>query len=244
MAGFSVAHEHYWRPLETFGLTGNFWRFNAITIINTWVVLGVIVVLIIAARLALRREESTGGYVVCSFAQAFKDLVMQTLGTFDFNHFSFVASIFCFIFLCNIISIIPGLEEPTQDLSTTLGLAIIAMTYAHVWSIKTQGFGAYLHHFIKPFAFMLPLNIIESFAKIVSLSFRLFGNIFGVAIISKLYLSAISSFGIIGEMIGVMSGINIIIVLFFVIFDGGIQAYVFSMLALTYLGLEIRHDEE
>lgn len=244
MAGFTIAHEHYWQPLRVFGLTGSFWQLNAITIINTWVVLGIIIFLIIAARLVLRREESIGSYIVCSFAQSFKDLVTQTLGFFDFNHFSFVTSLFCFIFLCNIISIIPWLEEPTQDLSTTLGLAIIALTYAHFWSIKTQGLRAYLHHFIQPFAFMLPLNIIESFAKIVSLSFRLFGNIFGVAVISKLYLHAISSFGIIGETIGIMSGINIIIVLFFVLFDGGIQAYVFSMLSLTYLGLEMRHDEE
>ena len=242
MAGFNLAHEYYWQPFKALGFTSSFWNLTPVTLINTWVILGIIVLFVIGARLALRRENSVGSYLVCSLGQAFKDLVVQSLGTFNFNHFAFIASLFFFIFLCNIISMIPWLEEPTSDLNTTLGLAITSLVYAHFSSIRAHGIGVYLKHFLKPFAFMLPLNIIESFAKIVSLSFRLFGNIFGVAIISKLYLHAIGG-SIPLELVGIMSGVNILIILFFVIFDGGIQAFVFSMLSLTYLAIETQQTE-
>lgn len=243
MQGLDLVHQHYWQPFKAFGLTGNFWNINYVIVINTWIVLGVIALFIILARIAIKREDNVFGYLVTWFAQAFSDLTVQSLGTFYFNHFAFIISLFTFIFLCNTLSVIPWLDEPTSDLNTTLGLGITSFLYTQLSSIQAHGFFGHLKSFVQPFAFMLPINIVESLAKIVSISFRLFGNIFGVAVISKLYLKAIGGWWI-GELFGIMSGLNLILIIFFVILDGGIQAFVFSMLSLTYLSLEVKHGEE
>jgi F-type H+-transporting ATPase subunit a len=83
---------------------------------------------------------------------------------------------------------------------------------------------------------MLPLNVIGKLSSIISISFRLFGNIFGGAIITKLYFGAIGG-SIILELLGLLSGLNFLIVAFFTLFEGLLQAFVFAMLTLTYLAL-------
>jgi F-type H+-transporting ATPase subunit a len=89
---------------------------------------------------------------------------------------------------------------------------------------------------------MLPLHVVGLLATIISVSFRLFGNIFGGVIISELYLKTIGGHPL-WEILGIMTGFNIIIVLFFTVFEGLIQAFVFSMLSLTYLSLAVAHKE-
>lgn len=89
---------------------------------------------------------------------------------------------------------------------------------------------------------MLPLNLIGKFATIISMSFRLFGNIFGGATIASIYFRLIYGSPA-WEAIGSFSGINLIIMLFFGLFEGLIQAFVFAMLSLTYLATAIAHDD-
>jgi F-type H+-transporting ATPase subunit a len=242
MAELPLFDTHYWRPLAAYGFTHDFWRFNSETIINTWCVLAVILAFVVGTRVALRNKNSVVGYVVVSFVRAFKDLVEQSLGFFNFNHFCFITSLFTFIVLCNLISLIPFLEEPTKDLSTTLALGLCSFIYVQGNSIKTNGILGYLKEFMEPFFFMLPLHVVGLLATIVSISFRLFGNIFGGFIISKLYLVAIGGKPLF-EIVGIVSGFNILITLFFIIFEGVIQAFVFSMLSLTYLSLAIGHKD-
>jgi F-type H+-transporting ATPase subunit a len=88
---------------------------------------------------------------------------------------------------------------------------------------------------------MLPLNVIGKLATVVSISFRLFGNIFGGSIISSIYFNAIQGRFLL-ELIGLISGINLIMVLFFGIFEGFLQAFVFSMLSLTYLSIALQGE--
>jgi len=241
MQSLDIFKQEYWEPFKTFGLTNPFWSINRSTIIHTWIILGILIAIIIAARIAIRNEKNVFGYMVISFVKAFRDLIIQSLGEFNFNHFAFIASLFSFIVLCNIISLIPWFEEPTSDLSTTLGLGITSFVYIQCYSIKANGPLGYLKSFFEPFFFLLPLNVIGLLASIISISFRLFGNIFGGVVISKLYLHAIGG-NWIGEIIGIVTGVNILIVLFFVLFAGFIQAFVFSILSLTYLSLAIRKE--
>ena len=127
---------------------------------------------------------------------------------------------------------------------TTLALGLSAFLYTQFSSIQTNGLSNYLKGYLKPFFIMLPLNIISNLATIISISFRLFGNIFGGAVISNLWYGAIS-YSYITQLIGILSGINLTLTLFFVLFEGFIQAFVFAMLSLTYLSLEVRaHESE
>ena len=108
-------------------------------------------------------------------------------------------------------------------------------------AIKARGIFGYIKDYFAPFFLLFPLNIIGTLATIVSISFRLFGNIFSGAIIGKLYLNALAG-NFLFEMLGILSGINIILTLFFVLFAGTIQAFVFSMLTLTYLAMAITQE--
>jgi len=238
MQKFEVFEEHFWNPLARFGLTSSFWGLSPKTIIFTWVVLLFILILCLACRYFLRKENGIPAYMILSSIRSFKNLTSQTLGIFSFKYFAFLSSLFIFILMCNIISFIPFLEEPTADPSTTIALGLIAFFYVQVTSIRVNGIKGYIKEYFSPFFLLFPLNVVGELAKIVSMSFRLFGNIFGGSIITKLWTSAIGG-SFITELIGILTGINFIIVLFFVLFEGFIQSFVFCMLTMTYLSIAI-----
>ncbi len=242
MESFEFLEEHLWNPLGYLGFTNDFLKINKHTIIDTWIVLGVLSTIIIIARYFLAQNNRTAQYFLTSFVQNFKDLTTQSFGTFIYKHFAFITSLFIFILCCNWISLIPFVEEPTKDLNTALAIGLSAFFYKEFFAIKAHGFKGYLSEFFHPFFLMFPLNVIGHFSKVISISFRLFGNIFGGFIISSLYTHALSS-SFIFEILGLLSGINYIVLLFFVIFEGLIQAFVFTMLSLTYLALATQESE-
>jgi len=140
-----------------------------------------------------------------------------------------VCALFMFLMFSNWLGIIPNLEEPTKDLNTPLGLGIMGFVIAHYAGIRSKGFKAYAKEYFQPMFFMMPLNVIGELSKIVSISFRLFGNIMGGAII-----------------ILVVSHLTYSIVLppllnaFFGLFVGTIQAFVFTMLTVVYISVQVK----
>lgn len=243
MKNIELLHASEWNPLSYFGIHYSLFALNENTIINTWIVLAVLAFLILAARVAIMRKSGVGRYMVISYVRSFIDLCSQSFGFFAFNHTTFIIALFTFILLCNIISIIPLVEEPTIDLNTTLALGIIAFTYIQANAIKAHGFWGYLKEYFTPFFFMFPMHVIGKLSTIVSISFRLFGNIFGGATIVTIYSAVIQSSWI-AELLTLISGLNIVIVGFFIIFEGFLQAFVFAMLTLTYLSIALAHDED
>ncbi|MDY6916143.1 MAG: F0F1 ATP synthase subunit A [Candidatus Cloacimonadota bacterium] len=160
----------------------------------------------------------------------FEDFVKDTLGKSKAHFTPYIVTIFIFIWTCNMIGLvpIPGFMEPTRNLNVPLGMGIIAIVVVHYMSIRTKGLGKYLKDFTQPLPPMTPINIVGEFSKAVSISFRLFGNILGGAIIILVVSSLV-------KYIILPVGLN----LFFGIFVGTVQAFVFTMLALTYIGVEI-----
>ena len=140
-----------------------------------------------------------------------------------------ICALFMFLLLSNWIGIVPHLEEPTKDLNTPLSLGIMGFVLAHFAGIKTKGFKEYSKEYFQPIFFMMPLNVIGELAKVVSISFRLFGKIMGGSII-----------------ILVVSHLTYSIVLppvlnaFFGLFVGAIQAFVFTMLTLVYISVQVK----
>ncbi len=140
-----------------------------------------------------------------------------------------ICALFLFMLLSNWLGIIPHLEEPTKDLNTPLSLGIMGFLIAHYAGIKSKGFKAYAREYFQPMFFMMPLNVIGELAKIVSISFRLFGNVMGGSII-----------------ILVVSHLTYSIVLppllnaFFGLFVGTIQAFVFTMLTVVYISVQVK----
>jgi F-type H+-transporting ATPase subunit a len=140
-----------------------------------------------------------------------------------------ICALFMFLLTANWLGIIPHLDEPTKDLNTPLSLGLLGFVIAHYAGIRSKGFKAYAKEYFQPIFFMMPLNLIGELSKIVSISFRLFGNIMGGAII-----------------ILVVSHLTWSIVLppllyaFFGLFVGTIQAFVFTMLTVVYISVQVK----
>ena len=140
-----------------------------------------------------------------------------------------ICALFIFLLISNWLGILPQLEEPTRDLNTPLSLGILGFVIAHYVGIKEKGFNVYIKSYFEPVFFLMPLNVIGELAKIVSISFRLFGNIMGGAII-----------------ILVVSHLCFSILLppflnaFFGLFVGTIQAFVFTMLTVVYISVQLK----
>jgi F-type H+-transporting ATPase subunit a len=235
---------HQWQPLKQYGLTNKFLTVNTDTLISTFIVTALIIIFSLYAHYTLEKKQSIAKFIILKYVDSFKDLLQQTLQSSPLNHLAFIGSLFTFIVCCNTISFIPFLEEPTKDLNTTLALGIISFCYVQGHSIYHNGIKAYFAHFLQPFFLMLPLHIVGKFTSIISLSFRLFGNIFGGYVISNLYFNTFLTSSVILQIIGIISGMNLGIFLIFGFFEGIIQAFVFSMLTLTYLSMEIGPEEE
>lgn len=235
---------HQWQPLTDYQFTHKFWTLNTDTLLSTMVVTTLIIIFSLYAHRAIKKQQSLAQFVILKYVESFKDLLYQTLQSAPLHHLAFIGSLFTFIFCCNIISFIPFLEEPTKDLNTTLAFGLISFFYVQGYAIHHKGINGYLSGFIEPFFLMLPLNIIGTVTSIISLSFRLFGNIFGGYVISSLYFQKVVASSLLFQFLGLITGTNFCIFLIFGFFEGMIQAFVFTMLTLTYLSMEISPEEE
>jgi F-type H+-transporting ATPase subunit a len=213
--------------LKLFGLN---LVFNTETIFMTWIVMAL---LICFGFLATRKInflpnpfQVVGELLVNAFHDLTNEALEEELGK---KYFPLICSLFMFLLLSNWLGVFPKLSEPTKDLNTPLGLGIMGFFIAHYVGIKTKGIKKYAKEYMEPIFFMAPLNIIGELAKVVSISFRLYGNIMGGAIIilvvSHLVYSLI---------------LPPLLVFFFGIFVGSIQAFVFTMLTLVYISLQVK----
>jgi F-type H+-transporting ATPase subunit a len=142
----------------------------------------------------------------------------------------FIGTLFGYLLICNLLGILSPLGRmglhwivsPTIDLSVTLGAAVTGIVFVHAKGIQKKGFKHYVAHYFHPYWFMFPVNVVEEIVKPLSLSIRLFGNIFGEHVVYEI------TFYLVSFAVPV-----IVIVLAF--FTGLIQAYVFSLLILVYL---------
>ena len=210
----------------SFHLLGLNLTVNTATLYNTWLIMVFLVILSFLATRRLQRIPNPLQRIMEVYVWAVDRLVKETLETNTRGYFPLVATMFLFLLLCNWIGIIPGLHEPTKDLNTPLSLAIMGFFLTHTAAIREKGFFAYLKEYAQPFFILFPLNVVGEFAKVVSLSFRLFGNIFGGAIIIAV-VSPMVYHLVLPPFLSV----------FFGLFVGLIQAFVFTMLTITYIAV-------
>ncbi len=241
MAGLSLEHGGYnWSLTHIVGYESPLLDLNGHTIRDTWILLIIIFFVSAVIRYILTKDTPLK-YALIHLIKSVFSLVEQSIGYISLTHTSFIGTLFIFISLANILSLIPGVEEPTTDLNTTLALGFISFLYTQCTTIYMHGFGNYIKGYFKPFFIMLPLNIIGKISSVASLSFRLFGNIFSGAIISSVYFGMLSQSWVY-QIIGLCST-NILILGFFTLFEGFLQALVFTMLSLTYLSIALSGEE-
>lgn len=136
---------------------------------------------------------------------------------------------FIFILFSNLLGLIPTLTSPTADLNTTVGLALSTFFLFQFFGIYYKR-GKHFKHYLEPFPFFLPINIIEDLSKPITLSFRLYGNIYAGEVLLLVIL------GLMPAVLNFCGGFVIPVVwLAYSIFVGGIQAYVFTILSTVYV---------
>jgi F-type H+-transporting ATPase subunit a len=248
MNDFSFLSERTsWFFLKHWSITHWFFKLNAETVIATWAVFIALFITTCIGNYFLKTKNRIGIFFFTSFFKGFIDLCTQTLGgRFYYIHISFITTLFIFILYCNTIALIPFFEEPTNDLNTTLALGIFGFLYTTYHALKKHGFKAYVAEYFEPFFLMFPLHVVGKIASIISISFRLFGNLLGGSVITKIFMHSVGSFPTHWALAFVPifgAFTSILIYTFFGIFEGFIQAFVFAMLSLTYLSTEIAHEE-
>ncbi len=200
---------------------------TSIIITTMALTLGLSLLAIIASK---RLEKSPGRL------QNFLELVLEKLEGFIADiigpemarkYLPFLGSLFIFILLANYCGLLPlagrlpGLAAPTSSLSVTAALALCVFAATHGYGLKEHGFN-YFKHFTKPVIFIMPLLLIEEFVRPLSLSLRLFGNIFGEeALASQVF-----------NLLPVLAPLPLF---FLSILLGFVQAMVFTILAAIYI---------
>jgi F-type H+-transporting ATPase subunit a len=146
--------------------------------------------------------------------------------------FPLVATIFIYIFICNLIGLVPGFFPPTASLNTTLSCALVVGIFTHVIGIKYHGAG-YIKHFLGPVWWMipiiLPIELIGHLARILSLSFRLFGNMMGHELVLTILFALAGAF---------FAPLPIMALGIFVAL---VQAFVFFLLSIMYFAGSMEH---
>jgi F-type H+-transporting ATPase subunit a len=167
-------------------------------------------------------------------------------------------ALFFFILIANWIEVIPTelnenvhlLPSPTADTNLTYAMAAIVIFGVWGFGIRQKGLRGYLKHFLEPYPYLLPLNILEELVKPITLALRLFGNIFAggimIALIGGLVSLAPGNIPIGGFLAAVL---NVVWKLFDTLFLGGLQAFIFALLTVLYFGMagaghEDEHEEQ
>jgi F-type H+-transporting ATPase subunit a len=201
-------------------------------VIYSWVVM---ILLIVFGSLASRRLR-----LVPAKAQNFFEVVISAIEDFMVDitgeegrwFLPVVATIFIYIVTCNLMGLVPGFFPPTANLNTTASCAVTVFVFTHYIGIKYHG-AKYIKHFLGPIWWMIPImfpiEIIAHFARVLSLSFRLYGNMMGhELVLAILFFLAGAFFAPLPIM-----ALGIFVAL--------VQAFVFFLLSIIYFSGAMEH---
>ncbi len=213
-----------------------FWQYGFLklngTIVFTW---GLMLVLTVGSILITRklttdhqrsRWQNLLEIVVTGIAKQIEEVGLRNPN----KYIGFLGTLFLFVALAALCTVIPGYEPPTGSLSTTAALALCVLVAVPLFGIEDQGIGGYLKSYIEPTVIMLPFNLISEVSRTLALAVRLFGNMMSGAMIIGILLTITPFiFPIIMTVLGLLTGM--------------VQAYIFSILAAVYIAAAIRTRE-
>jgi F-type H+-transporting ATPase subunit a len=194
------------------------------TIATTW---GLIIAMGAGSKLVTRRLATEGAIprwqglleiVVTSIEKQIEEVGLKQ----PEKYISFLGTLFLFVAVSALCTVIPGFTPPTGSLSTTAALALCVFVAVPLFGIGEQGLGGYLKTYTQPTVIMLPFNIISELSRTLALAVRLFGNMMsGVMIVGILLAITPFLFPILMTTLGLLTGM--------------VQAYIFSILAAVYI---------
>jgi len=199
-------------------------------IFTMWFVMAFIILLSVLATRNMQKYPSGVQNLMEFFVDALINLFDGIMGGKGKSkkYLPFLGSMFLLILVSNYSGLLPGagmfsaFMPPTNTLSVTLGLALCTFFATHYYGVKEKGI-SYFKHFIQPYPFFLPLNLLEEIVRPLSLSLRLFGNVYGEEMVAAVLFGLIPFFlPVPAQLLGVLFG--------------GVQAFVFTLLSAIYIG--------
>jgi len=207
-------------------------KINA-TILFTWLIMALLTLssVLITRNLtespAISQRQNLVELLVGGIAGQIRDITHQP----PFKFLPFVGTLFLFILLSNVLTIVPFYMPPTGSLSTTTALAVCVFVAVPTFGLSTRSLRSYLAEYIKPSIFMLPFNIIGEITRTFALAVRLYGNLMSGTVIGMVLLLIVPLFfPIIMQVLGLLTGV--------------IQAYIFAVLAMVYIASALKKDKE
>ncbi|MDP2984945.1 MAG: F0F1 ATP synthase subunit A [Candidatus Latescibacter sp.] len=194
------------------------------TLLFTWIVMALIVVVSWLSTRNLTGETIPSRWqtfleaIVSIIEDQIRDVTRQAPG----RYLPFLGTLFLFISISNLLSVVPGYHPPTGSISTTGALAVCVFFAVPIFGISGRGLRGYLKHYIKPTVFMAPFHIIGEFSRTLALAVRLFGNVMSGTIIGGVLILFVPLF-------------LPIVMQVFELLIGQIQAFIFTVLAAVYI---------
>ncbi len=203
------------------------------TLVFTWIVMAFLTVgsWLITRRLRSDARVSKWQNLLEAIVSGMETQLKEITRRETVRFMPFVGTLFLFVGVSNVLSVVPGFHTPTGSLSTTAALAVCVFLAVPLYGILETGFLKYFRNYIQPTFFMLPFNIMGEFSRTLALAVRLFGNVMsGNMIAAILLIIAPIIFPVLMHVLGLLTGV--------------VQAYIFAILAAVYIGAGIQAQEE
>lgn len=194
-----------------------------------------LIIIAFAVRRRFKHAEEIPGVFQClceTVVEMLDNMVLENMGKKGRKYANYIITLFIFILVSNISGIF-GLRSPTADYGVTLMLALVTFVMIHYNGIRYQK-GDYWKGYLDPFFVFLPVNIISELATPVSMSLRLFANLLSGTIILALWYGMMPIF----MKIAIPSVLHV----YFDLFSGAIQTYVFAMLTMIFVSQKFADD--
>jgi len=208
-----------------------FWQWEAwpavklnATILFTWLVMAILALgsWLVTRRLSTGPRLSRLQNLLEVLVTGMRDQIRDVSGQDPGQYLPFVGTLFLFIAMANLLSVVPGYEPPTGSLSTTAALAACVFVAVPLYGVASQGLLGYLKHYIRPTPLMLPFNLTGELSRTLALAVRLYGNMMSGTVIAAILIGFVPLFvPILMQLLGLLTGM--------------IQAYIFAVLAMVYI---------
>jgi len=220
-------------PDKVINLYGDIWISRTVT--TTWFIMAILFAFSLYVKNRLKERPDGLQVMVEAVVTGIYGLVKLVMGEDKMAYAPYIGTLLLFIGMSNLSGLV-GLRPPTADMNTTLCLSGMTFLLIHGSGVKRKGL-RYFKGFIEPNPVMLPLNLIGELATPISLGFRLFGNITGGLVIMSLLYGALGLISVGGVPIGMGIPVPAFLHIYFDVFAGILQSFIFSMLTMVFVAM-------
>jgi F-type H+-transporting ATPase subunit a len=211
------------------------WGFVTInaTLLYTWLIMGILVIgsILVTGNLSTDRTMSRWQNLLEVLVGTIRSEIREIVKEGEDAYFAFVATLFLFILLSNLLTFIPGYVAPTSSLTTTASLAILVFFAVPIYGVAKQGVLEYLKEYFRPTFIFFPFHVMGELSRTLALAVRLFGNLMSHEKVVAILLAVTPLlFPVVMQILGLLIGV--------------IQAYIFAVLTMVYIASATQSHEE